>query len=167
MKQKNKPIALCKKLFGTLCAILLLCVFCYGALLLGLGLWEQRTLHMAKEQYAAVPVMITEISAIEDEPRCAITLEPIDAKAKDRLGITCTTVIRPQQSEGDILTMYYDPNAPQTRIVDFRTAQSLLMRGALCSGVSLFMGVLWLIYRRSRKKRRPPAVTMVQNTPNI
>lgn len=167
MKQHHTPLAICKKTGGILCLVLLLCAFCYGILLLGLGIWEQRTLQTAQEQYTAVPVTITELSSMGNDPWYAVTLEPVDAKAKDRLGITCTTVFHPQQRTGDILTMYYDPNEPQTRIVDFQTARSLLIRGAICGGVSLLIGVFWLMERRRQTKRRPPAVTMEQDTPYI
>lgn len=165
MKQKtrnNAPLTIGKRIGRILFVILLLSAFCYGALLLGLGLWEHGTIQNARADYTAVPVRITELSSVEEDAWYAVTLEPVDAKAKERLGITYTTVFRLRQGIGDILTMYYDPQATQTRIVDFETTASLLWQGGLCCGISLLLFLLWLFLRSIRQKRRPPAVIIAQ-----
>lgn len=164
--EKTAPLIIVKRIGRILALILLLCVFCYGALMLGLGLWEYRTMQNAKADYTAVPVRITELSSMEKDAWYAVTLEPVDAKAKDRLGITYTTVFRLKQRTGDILTMYYDPQSPQTRVVDFASGAALRLQGGCCCGISLAVLLLWLFLRRICKKRRPPAVIISQETPS-
>ncbi|MBE6848186.1 MAG: hypothetical protein E7503_08705 [Ruminococcus sp.] len=167
MKQaKNSKKNLLCKIIVILVGIILTGTFCYGILLLGLGLYEHHTLQNAKTHYTAVPVCVTEITQMRpDDPWYIVALEPPDAKARDRLGVTYTNVFRSKLQTGDLLTLYYDPDAPQTRIVDLKTTGSQLLRGTLCTLIPAAAGIMLLLYRRRRNKRKPPAVTICPQQP--
>lgn len=63
MKQaKNSKKNLLCKIIVVLVGIILTGTFCYGILLLGLGLYEHHTLQNAKTHYTAVPVCVKEIT---------------------------------------------------------------------------------------------------------
>ncbi len=160
MKQtdsKHKPIL--PKILCIVCTVLLVGVLCYGIALLSLGLWEHHTLQTARKQYTAVPVCVTAVSPADAHAAWnIITLEPIDAKAKEKLGATCTTVFQSDLQAGSILTMYYDSNDLQNRIVDFHTADDLLLRGGLFTAIPAIAGIIYLLGRRRKKKQKPPTV---------
>lgn len=144
-----------------LLGLLLLCALCYGLLLLALGLWEQHTLADARSRYTAVTVAVTELSpSAQKPPWYLITLEPVERTSGKLLGKTCTTLYRPSLSVGDSLTMYYDPADPNTRIVDFQTANGLIRRGILLTAVTGSVLLLWGIAILRRKQRRQPAVML-------
>ncbi len=162
MKQvKPSRKKLLHKIADIFMGIILTGTFCYGILLLALGVYEHHTLQNAKEHYTAVPVCVTEITQMRpDDLWYIVALEPPDAKARERLGVTLTNVFRSKLQPGDLLTLYYDPAAPQTRIVDLKTTGSQLLRGTLCALIPAAAAVILLIYRHRKSKRKPPAVTI-------
>lgn len=158
-RNPTPSIPLYRRIISIVYVVILIAVMCYGILLLLLGLWEYRTLQNAKRSYAAVPVCVTSITpAVANAPRDIITLEPIDAKAKEKLGATCTTLFQSDLQVGAILTMYYDSNDPQIRIVDFKTTDDLLRIGGLLTAIPAALGILYLIGRSRKKKHKPPTV---------
>ncbi len=160
MKSKaSATVPLYRKIIGIVFAVILIGVMCYGLLMLSLGLWEYSTLQNAKESYTAVPVCVTSITPTDTHAaRDIITLEPIDAKAKEKLGATCTTVFQSDLQTGDMLTMYYDSNNPQNRIVDMKTTDDILLIGAVFTAVPAILGALYLFNRQRKKKQKPPTV---------
>ena len=156
---RTPSVPLYRKIISIVYVILLIGVMFYGILVLLLGLWEYCTLQNAKRSYAAVPVCVTSITPTEfNASRDIITLEPIDAKAKEKLGATCTTLFQSDLQVGAILTMYYDSNDPQNRIVDFETTDDLLRIGGLLTAIPAALGILYLITRSRKKKHKPPTV---------
>lgn len=140
-------------------AVICIGAMCYGILMLSLGLWEYHTLQTAKSAYTAVPVCVTSITPTDaNAHQDIITLEPIDAKAKEKLGATCTTSSQSTLQIGDILTMYYDSKHPQTRIVDFETTAKQLRIGGSLTAFPIALGVFTLILHRRKRKQKPPTV---------
>ncbi len=160
MKSKTSAtVPLYRKIIGIVFTVILIGVMCYGILMLSLGLWEYSTLQNAKESYTAVPVCVTSIMPTDTHAaRDIITLEPIDAKAKEKLGATCTTVFQSDLQVGEILIMYYDSSNPQNRIVDMETTDDTLCIGGLLTAVPAILGVLHLLHRHRKKKQKPPTV---------
>lgn len=147
------------KIIRIVFAVICIGAMCYGILMLSLGLWEYHTLQTAKSAYTAVPVCVTSITPTDTSAhQDVITLEPIDAKAKEKLGATCTTSSQSTLQIGDILTMYYDSKHPQTRIVDFETTAKQLCIGGFLTALPVALGILMLILHRKKRKQRPPAV---------
>lgn len=162
MNSHQKPFTpLYRRIISIVFTVILIGVMCYGILILSLGLWEFHTLQKAKSTYAAVPVCVTSITRTDTSVnRDIITLEPIDAKAKEKLGATCTTSSQSALQIGEILTMYYDNNDPHTRIVDFHTTTDQLRIGCLLTVFPAVLGISVLSVRRRKKKQKLPAVTI-------
>lgn len=148
-----------RKIIRIVFAVICIGVMCYGILMLSLGLWEYHTLQTAKNTYTAVPVCVTSITPTDATThQDIITLEPVDAKAKEKLGATCTTSSQSVLQIGDILTMYYDSKHPQDRIVDFQTTTKQLRIGGLLTACPIALGIFACILHRRKRKQKPPAV---------
>ena len=159
------------------CGIVLLAAACLlGLTALLLGAAEQRKLRLAAEKYQAVTVRITE-TRFSDRSKhlLAVVLEPLgetpvqdsthntpphgEPHRESRLGKTVATTGNRSLAVGDTLTMYYDPQNTDTRIVDFGMQNRLIPFGAaLGSGAGAVL-LLLLVIRLIRKKRASqPAV---------
>ncbi|MBR6419238.1 MAG: hypothetical protein IKS42_02785 [Oscillospiraceae bacterium] len=150
------------------CGIVLLAAACLlGLIAFILGAAEQRKLRLAAEKYQAVTVRITE-TRFSDRSKhlLAVVLEPLGetpvqdgAHREARLGKTVATTGNRSLAVGDTLTMYYDPQNTDTRIVDFGVQHRLIPFGAALGAGTGALLLLLLVIRLIRKKRASqPAV---------
>ena len=138
--------------------ILLSLALGYGLLLTVLGTGAERELDSAKSKYAAITVQITELRQSPNLSHSMIVvLKPEDngAKLPEQLGQTIATTSNQKLAVGDRLTMYYDPNDPQARVIDFQTAKPMQHAGLLLTGSALLLLLLLLAVRLIRRKRQP------------
>ena len=143
--------------------LLLVLVFLFGLLLLILGAYEQHTLNQAKENYTAVSVQIKELRPSAGSGQVFIAvLEPVEEEphrpGQNRLGNTAASTMNRALSEGEILTMYYDPDHTDTRVVDFKTAMPLLRFGGILCGGTTAIGLVLLLFRLIQRRKPKPAV---------
>jgi|GEM_PF-2972745 len=77
--------------------------------------------------------------------------------AQSRLGTTAASTINRGLAEGETLTMYYDPDDTDTRVVDFKTAKPLLSFGGTLCGGATAIGLVLLLFRLMRRSKPKPA----------
>ena len=122
--------------------ILLSLALGYGLLLTVIGTGTERELDSAKSKYAAITVQITELRQSPNLSHSLIVvLKPEDngAKLPEQLGQTIATTSNQKLTIGNRLTMYYDPNDPQARVIDFQTAKPMQTAGLLLTGSALLL----------------------------
>ena len=144
--------------------VVLILLLGYGILLTVIGSDARREISEAEKKYPSVTVRITELRRAGNLSRSMIIVletenEPADLP--DQLGQTIATTTEQKLAVGDRLTMYYDPEQPQTRVIDFGTAEPQLFAGRIMTGGALLLLVLFLTANiiRRKKHRHPTAVT--------
>jgi len=138
-----------------------------GCLSFALGLSEHQKIQKAAAQYAAAEVRVTETRfSDQSENLLVVVLEPneeidlSDAPHRPRrLGKTVATTGNRSLAVGDVLTMYYDPENTDTRIVDFQTAAPMMRFGALLGGgmLCILLVLLCAHFIRKRRHKQPAA----------
>ena len=169
MKQTVKNIGKhIGRIFRIIGIFLLVLTFFFGLLLLILGTSEQHTLNQAATSYTAVLVKITDVQPSAQSGQVMIVvLEPIgepsnendheDSHKPNRLGTTAATTTNRSLSQGDVLTMYYDPANPDSRVIDFQTAKPLLWFGGVLTGGTFAIGMVLLLFRMIQRRKQIPA----------
>lgn len=159
---------------GKLLGILLLILsILYGGWMLILNGMLTSDLNAAKKNYTAVPVRIVEIRPQEHNPLWNIvTLEKADLDDKSvaqeiLLGKTRANAVKFNLSVGKKLTMYYDPQFPDIRIVDFENTGILLLLGILMTCLPLLLILVLLLCKFLRKPRKQPVVQIATDDHKI
>lgn len=160
-KSKRTGILIrCIKIVFLVCLILALG---YGLLLTIIGTSTKREIENARTKDTAITVQITELRHSSNLSRSIIVVlkpETVSPDTPELLGRTIATTSNEKLSVGDQLTMYYDPQNPQDRVIDFQTAEptqkaGLILTGAVFAVLLILMSV-WLIRRKHH--RQPTAI---------
>lgn len=148
-------------------SIALLAIVCllfgYGLLLTILGSIQQHELSDAKIHLQAIEVEITELEhAAGNRTTLIVAMQPVGNRPANprSLGKTIATTTNRKLAVGDRLTMYYKPDNPQDRIIDFGTAAPMQHLGIILTA-SAVLGIVTvlLIHRIRRSRIKPTAVT--------
>lgn len=150
--------------------LMLLLIFLYGCILIGIGCVLHRALQDAKANWRAIPVRVTEISSAEQAPFWYVVgLKPLDVnpQAVPPLGDTYAATLNRSLHIGSELMMYYDPNHPETRTVDFGETPMLFVLGGGLMGVPMLLGLFFLVRYCQKRSHRTPTVEMTASVMNI
>ncbi len=134
-------------------SIVLILALGYGVLLILIGTYTQHEIDIAKENYASAAVQITELRDSQGLSHSLIVvLQPVDGQSElpEQLGNTLATTSNQKLTIGDRLTMYYDPENLQERVIDFRTAKPQQHTGFLLTGLALLLLLIRIIISRNR-----------------
>ena len=153
-----------KRILRILTAVILILTVSYGLLLIVLGTSAKRELDQAKETYLPVTVQITELRQSSNLSRSLIVVlkpENEHSHLPEQLGRTIATTSNQKLAPGDRLTMYYDPENPQKRVIDFCTAEPTQRAGWYLTAAGLLILLLLLLWQllQRRKHRQPAAFT--------
>lgn len=140
----------------TLLLVILILALGYGILLIIIGNGTQMEINSVKEQYDSVSVQVTELRHSEGLFQSLIVVvKPEDGQngVPAQLGDTVATTSNQTLSVGDSLTMYYDPNNLQTRVIDFQTAGAQQRTGLFLTGSAFFLLLFFIIWKLISKNR--------------
>lgn len=161
-----------RRVFRTAVILLIAAACLLGMLMFSLGAVERHRLRQAAAQYQAVTVRITDMRAPDESKHLlAVVLEPVSEhepsdpgkpRPKERLGKTAATTGNRSLSVGDELTMYYDPQNTDTRIVDFKTAEPMLFFGGILGFGMLGVLIVLLLLRLMRRKRQQKPAAQIR-----
>ena len=160
-----------KKYFRRFCkvfaAMLLSVLFLYGAALFFMAFSFEKSVRHAKAEYPSVPVRITEMQRAFNAPLWfTVTLCPTSDTQDVIRENTYAQTVNYRLEVGDVLTMYYDPEKTDERIVDFGGTSFVYRIGGCFMGSSFLCGTILLIRRiRKRRHRKPPVHMAEQHTP--
>ena len=155
-KQNRKEFVI--SFLRILLLVLVVLAMGYGLLLTFIGRGTQKELDAVKDQYASVTVMISELRHSAGlSGSMIVVLKPVDEEEglPEQLGNTIATTSNKRVRIGDRLTMYYDPEDMQARVVDFQTAKPMQTAGLLLTGFAFLLLLLMLVIRLIRRKKQP------------
>lgn len=140
---------------GFLWTALLLAITVCGIVLVGNSISTSRSMEQCRERYAVVDASITQFDAAADAHfRYVAVLEEPE-------GVLGSHTIYAMTSNatlhiGDTLQVYYDPEEPEDRVIDFQTDKLFRLVGILClvfAGVCLLV-TIGLLLRRQRNRKK-------------
>ncbi|HAG13787.1 MAG TPA: hypothetical protein DCG49_08000 [Ruminococcus sp.] len=123
-----------------------------GSFLLFTGISQEHTLANAQDTMPSASVRVTALE--QNGTFDGLQIVVVEAESQDiakQLGITSAAAWRAKVAVGDTLTMYYDPDDPQNRIIDFRTADVHKRNSFVLFGISVCSLCGFLILHKFRK----------------
>ena len=151
----NKVLIICTRI---LLILILVLTLGYGILLTLIGINTRQEINEAKASYTPITVQITLLrtgSRLSHSVIVELKPEQIYPDIPEPLGRTIATTTNAKLAVGDKLTMYYNPQNPQERVIDFQTAEPLIRAGLLLTGFALLLLLLILLVLLIRRKKHP------------
>lgn len=137
-------------------------LFGYGLLLMIFGSAQKHEIAEAKSHSQPIEVEVTELEhSVGMKHTVIVVLQPTEEHSRlpMDLGKTIATTTNENIAVGDRLTMYYNWQKPQDRIIDFGTAAPMQRLGGILIAVSIFALICVIaVHKICRPRSKPTAV---------